>query len=330
MNTRLARAALALILPVSLAGLGVVPYLQARDSLPDRVATHFDGNLMADDSMSAGMSFAIDFAMIAIGIALMIGAALAPARLGQGTPIVAGVGGLLAGLGASIASSAAWTQDGLARWQDATLHWGWVGWLAGLGIGAALVAARAGAALMPEPDTDRDLPDPEPALSLLPNQRSVWAGSASAQGLLVLGVVFVGMAVVLALLLPWPIGLILVLTALPVLALSRVVVRVDEEGLSVRYGFLGWPSTQIPIADITQASVITVRPTEWGGWGYRGSLKLMNQAAVVVRAGPGIRLDLHDGKVFVVTVNRPENGAALLNGLVQRDTLVDNGVRGGV
>ena len=58
---------------------------------------------------------------------------------------------------------------------------------------------------------------------------------------------------------------------------------------------------------------IDVRPTEWGGWGYRGSPTLMKRAAVVLRAGPGIRLDLHDGKVFVVTIDNPEIPARLLN-----------------
>jgi len=61
-----------------------------------------------------------------------------------------------------------------------------------------------------------------------------------------------------------------------------------------------------------------VRPMKWGGWGYRGSLKLMNQAALVHRAGPGIRLDLDGGKIFVVTIDEPEQPVALLNAMVDR------------
>jgi hypothetical protein len=52
---------------------------------------------------------------------------------------------------------------------------------------------------------------------------------------------------------------------------------------------------------------------QWGGWGYRGSLKLMKQAAVVLRAGPGLRLDMTGGRVFVVTIDDPGTAAALLN-----------------
>ena len=78
------------------------------------------------------------------------------------------------------------------------------------------------------------------------------------------------------------------------------------EPLTVRYGFLGWPRTSVPLHRIATARAIEIRPTEWGGWGYRGNLALMNRAAVVLRAGPGLRLDLHDGKVFVVTIDNPE------------------------
>ncbi len=70
------------------------------------------------------------------------------------------------------------------------------------------------------------------------------------------------------------------------------------------------------------ASVIDVRPMQWGGWGYRGSLKLMRKAAVVHRAGPGIRLDLTDGRVFVVTLDNPEVPVALLNTEAGRQQLV--------
>ena len=44
----------------------------------------------------------------------------------------------------------------------------------------------------------------------------------------------------------------------------------------------------------------------------------MKRAAVVLRAGPGIRLDLHDGKVFVVTIDDPDIPARLLNAEASR------------
>ncbi len=59
--------------------------------------------------------------------------------------------------------------------------------------------------------------------------------------------------------------------------------------------------------------MIDAKPRDWGGWGYRGSLFLMKQAAVVLRKGPAIRVDLKNGKVFVVTVDDPTQGVAVLN-----------------
>ena len=85
------------------------------------------------------------------------------------------------------------------------------------------------------------------------------------------------------------------------------------ERLHVAYGRLPWPRTHIAVEDIESASVVDIRPMEWGGWGYRGSLKLMQRAAVVHRAGPGIRVDLRNGKVFAVTIDDPETAVAVLN-----------------
>jgi hypothetical protein len=55
---------------------------------------------------------------------------------------------------------------------------------------------------------------------------------------------------------------------------------------------------------------------EHGGWGYRGSLKLFGRAAVVLRGGEGLQLDLADDKVLTITVDNAEEGAGLLNDLV--------------
>ena len=89
--------------------------------------------------------------------------------------------------------------------------------------------------------------------------------------------------------------------------------RACAEPLTVRHGFLGRPRTRVPIHRIATARAIEIRPTEWGGWGYRGNLTLMNRAAVVLRAGPGLRLDLHNGKIFAITIDNPETPAQLLN-----------------
>lgn len=42
---------------------------------------------------------------------------------------------------------------------------------------------------------------------------------------------------------------------------------------------------------------------------------MTGRAAVVLRRGPAVRLDLGDGRTFLVTVDDPENGAGVLNDL---------------
>ena len=85
----------------------------------------------------------------------------------------------------------------------------------------------------------------------------------------------------------------------------------------MRY-WLGWPRIHLAMEQIASATVIDVRPMEWGGWGYRGSLKLFDKAALIYRAGPGLRVDLHSGKTFVVTLDDPEPAAAVLNTEIAR------------
>ena len=157
-----------------------------------------------------------------------------------------------------------------------------------------------------------------PAMHLAEGEEAAWAATSLSTPMLLggwAGLIFgIGMAAITS----WPTGLVIVLASLPVIALSSLHVRADRRGLRIRYGQLPWPCTQIDIGRIERARTIDVRPKEWGGWGYRGSLKLMHRAAVVHRAGPGIRLDLVDGKAFVVTVDDPDPAVEVLNAQVER------------
>jgi hypothetical protein len=68
-------------------------------------------------------------------------------------------------------------------------------------------------------------------------------------------------------------------------------------------GTLGFPRVSIPIDQIAQVSTLDIKPIRWGGWGYRGSLRAFKRAAMIVRAGEGIRIDLNGGRIFIVTVD---------------------------
>jgi hypothetical protein len=106
----------------------------------------------------------------------------------------------------------------------------------------------------------------------------------------------------------------LLLAGVATLPFISIRVVVDGDGVRVIYWRLPWPASRIPLARITGASVIDLRPLKWGGWGYRGSLRLFRKAAVVLRAGEALRLDLVGHGLFVITVDGAADGAGWLTG----------------
>ena len=137
-------------------------------------------------------------------------------------------------------------------------------------------------------------------------------GWTAAAGILVLG----GVALLAAGPKRW-LGVALMLTGGLVAQFAVIRVVADSTGLQVAYGPFKFPRTRVTIDRIARASAIDVRPMRWGGWGYRGSLTVGRRAAVVVRGGPGLRLDLTNGKVFVVTIDDPQRAADVLNAAIR-------------
>ncbi|MDX3077081.1 hypothetical protein ACIP98_21575 [Streptomyces sp. NPDC088354] len=88
-------------------------------------------------------------------------------------------------------------------------------------------------------------------------------------------------------------------------AFTHVRVKVDRDGLQVRCGHIGVPRRSIPWNEINDAHLAPlVSPRHWGGWGYRWRPE--QGTAVVVRRGPGVVIDLGNGRHFTVTVDDAE------------------------
>jgi hypothetical protein len=51
---------------------------------------------------------------------------------------------------------------------------------------------------------------------------------------------------------------------------------------------------------------------QMGGWGYRGSLKLIRRAALATRRGDALDVDLSGKRRFIVTVENPASFVAAL------------------
>ena len=319
MNESTRRAILGAGIPAAVVGAGLGPYLSYRSDLPDRVASHFGISGRADGSMTPQQLLLVVGVLMVLGLGMCMAVALIRRRL---QPMVATgasfIGAFIGALAAGVLATTAIGQRGLERWQEATLSpWVLIVWIGGsvvVGASAARIASSLPTASDPGTGT---VP---PTMDLAPGERAFWASSLSARWPLLLGLVTLLVALGLTLITEMWIGVVLLLAAIAITTFSRIRVTADGSGLHVRYGFLGWPRTSVSLGAIATARAIDIRPTDWGGWGYRGSLTLMKRAAVVLRAGPGIRLDLHDGKVFAVTIDDPDIPARLLNAEASRLT----------
>ncbi len=92
---------------------------------------------------------------------------------------------------------------------------------------------------------------------------------------------------------------------------------VDRRGLRLGSRLVPLTLKRVPLARVSAVSVERIDPGQWGGWGYR---VMPGRSAYVVHGGPGLVLDLVDGKRFAVEVTEgreaAEEGAAVLEALV--------------
>lgn len=96
---------------------------------------------------------------------------------------------------------------------------------------------------------------------------------------------------------------------------SRAAVEVHDDALLVRFG-PGWPTHRIPWERVHSVDVIDVRPMQWGGWGFRVKPVRRTQA-LVLRAGPGLRINLDGERVFVVTVDDARRGLDAIRAVLE-------------
>jgi hypothetical protein len=209
-----------------------------------------------------------------------------------------------------------------ALWQDAA-HFDAVLLLPLLGLPALVAGALLLLARRWRPRRNA-AQAPADVLPLADGERAYWSGTASNGWLswVALLVVIEGGLLQLTLAkLPGVARSVLALHLLILVALelcSKIRVTVDERALTIRYGRLGWLRQRVAIERILMATAFELDPWAHRGWGYRGNLRLLGKAAIVVRAGSALRLDLRDDKCLSVTVDDAQTAARLVNGFVQR------------
>jgi uncharacterized membrane protein len=282
------RTFIGFVVPAVLSCLTLGPLWWFRVRLPDPVASHFASSSgPPNKSMSQRSTTIVLGAFIAIGFILLASIALRPQISRQVAIGISSTAAICFGVSLMISVLTISSNLDVANWHDAHDAGGF-GILAGAGL---LLGILAGVSwLTSKLDTTQIKTSSNVrALPLGRTESATWVGTTQSR-----------------------------LPIFPLAMLSKVTVVTGATGLAATMGPLPWPKVRIPLAQIEQVNTLDVNPMQWGGWGYRGSLTLMRQAALVVRKGEGIRCNLRNGKVFVVTVDDATTGAAVLEAHRQR------------
>ncbi len=311
------RTALVVALPAVIAGGALLPWVVAWSRLPDPVATHWaiggdpDGHLSRAVAAASTVVPALVGAVLFAAVGWRKGArGLAPGAVATGV-LAAGLGGVFAAL--SLVTVVA--NVGASSWHGADVAVGVVvvAVLAAM-AGAGLVAARALGPPRAVPTTGLDDPAGGAAVPVGPGERVGWVGACHARwplrAAVVAGLVAVGAALVSL----W-LAALLAIVPVALLATATVHVSVGAHGIRAASA-IGWPSVSFTLAEIASVRAIDLKPLQWGGWGYRGSLRFFGRAAWVLRAGEALEVRLADGRVFAVTVDGAAEAAAVAGGLI--------------
>lgn len=182
--------------------------------------------------------------------------------------------------------------------------------------GFVLLAVGALGAAVVQPVERHGTPIQHEPLEIAPGEAVVWTGSSSAPAwswALVATVVAVA-AVLLVVDLPW-VALLLVVLAAAATTLLRVTVTIGPAGVTARLGPLRLVRFHTPLEDIAVVHAEVVDPLTYGGWGLRW---LPGVRGVILRSGPGLRIEQTDGPDLVVTVDDAAEAAGVLQAHVDR------------
>lgn len=289
-------------------------------TLPDPIATHW-GIGTSPNSFQSPQGFALTLGLIMGAVIVVmggIGVSAAYSRFGAqmtgATTIFLGAMTLL------LVVVSVGPQRGLADAHDATFSGAGLAIVLAGSAAAGVVAALLAPKGAPIADAVSAPPADAPRADLSPGADFLWVGKTSVHPGLLWGltIVFVllfgGVAVGAGI---WWMTLFGLLPTALLLCMSPFKVRITPAGLAARSP-IGWPQKTITAAQINQVTVVEVKPlTEFGGWGYR--LAMDGTEGVVLRKGPGIRIQYGADSALVLTLNEgAEEAAALLNTAADR------------
>jgi hypothetical protein len=298
------RRVAAVVVPLTIAAVAIVPVALWWSRLPSRIAIHWDGGGEPNGHLSRAsgvLMFVLPAALAAVVLAVLL---RGRRPVVPGPALAAFFGGLLA----AIAAFTVWANVDGERWQD--------GDIPATAPVLPLVAGVLAAGAVVRWDGVRRETDPSVG-SIVPTTPPRWQGgchagwailAGAALGILTTAATVIGGATFVAVVF----GAIVGAALLPTIALR---VAVHDEGIVVR-SVVGWPRASFATDFVERAEVVQVDAMQWG-WGFRGSRRHLGRGAWVLRSGEGVRLHLRDGSTFTVTVDDAAGAVAALRGMAQ-------------
>jgi hypothetical protein len=287
-----------------------------RSVLPDPVASHWGAHGTVNGFSSLDATVGV---MLSGGSLLVLGFGAITLWLGQSalTRRIGAAGTIWSALFfSSLTLGSLNAQRGLVDARDA----GDIGGVLVLAlVGSFVVAVIVGASVPGDAHqpTTQPVDRSAPRVALAAGQRATWTGAAVSRTAILIGLAAV--ALVLALVLVtnlWGLLVVAVLLFGLIATMSSAVVRVDDDGVSIRSP-LGWPRTSVPLDEIVRADVTQVRPLrDFGGWGWR--VGRGGRVGVALRRGESLLIERTGDRSVVVTVDGAATAAGLVNALADR------------
>ncbi|WRS30757.1 DUF1648 domain-containing protein [Actinomycetaceae bacterium MB13-C1-2] len=286
-------------------------------SLPDPVAIHWGGDMLPNGFQSPGSFIALITGLMAVLIFFFAAIGFAAKSADAMVRLVVGTQLFLALMCATLLLTTLGIQRGSTGADEVLLP----GWVLPVSILVPAGVAMAGALLVPKtrvPDAPTG-PGPNiPRAALQDGGVPTWSGKTTMSEPLVwgMGALIIGLFIWIgAEANAWYWMLVGLPLVAVILLMSAFTIRIDAAGLHAR-ALLGWPKVFVTAAQVRTAAAVEVRPLpEFGGWGYRISVD--GATGIVLRKGPGIRVEYGKSQTLVLTVNggmqEAEEAAATLN-----------------
>ena len=309
------RSVATVVLPIVAIAGALLVFASFQDRLPDQVATHWGVNGTADRFMSKGSLpiFLAGFSAIMGGLFAVIAISVQRSMIGlrflRAMPLalvsfILSLGLILTGI----------QLDG----GDANTLPGWAIPLALLiGVSGWVLAAWIVGADEVLPSTNAPGPAGATRVGLAEGSTAVWSGQTPVANVIP---VLAAILIVLAFALGWFAGWFLLAILLPVAALlvgsSMYRITVGPNGLRVAGILFGLPRIRVPLDQMASAEAGTVNAWSFGGWGLR--MGVNGESAVITRSGPALIVHRTDGAALRVSLDNPEELAAVLTTLMDR------------